>query len=132
MASAATGRRRRAACLALLVAIPMSLLAACTEGFDAGATPQEQLCRALAGLGEDRSARVRPLLDELASTGEVPIELAAIDLVVGLHADDFDRLGEYEPFIDFAKAVGEFHDRDLPASNGADLEREPPLQPDRP
>jgi hypothetical protein len=93
-----------AAVAALLVA------GACSAGYDAGSTPEEQLCDVLEQALEPPDGRadfrLEPVLEGTATDpAELPFELLALNLAFRAHESSYDQLGPFRPAITFAATL---------------------------
>jgi hypothetical protein len=90
--------------------------AACSADYDAGSTPEEQLCNVLVveleTLPDD--FELEPVLQGAAGDPtELPPELLQIALAYRTHESAYDRLGEFRPAIEFTAHLVELSTDDL-------------------
>lgn len=77
---------------------------ACSSGYDAGSTPEEQLCDVLVAEldGFPEGFELEPVLDGAAADPtDLPLELLAIGLAYRAHEAAYDQLGDFRPAIAF-------------------------------
>ena len=95
---------RRAAVLAASAVLGLGG-AACSTGYDAGSTPEEQLCDVLVAELDSfpDGFELEPVLDEAAAADptDLPLELLAIGLAYRAHESVYDQLGDFRPAIEF-------------------------------
>lgn len=78
---------------------------ACSSDYDAGSTPEAQLCNVLVAELDTfpDDFELEPTLDGAAGdpAAELPAELLAIALAYRTHESAYDQLGEFRPAIEF-------------------------------
>lgn len=89
---------------------------ACSFSYDAGDTPEEQLCNVLLAdldfLPDD--FELEPLLEGAAADPtDVPAELFPIAFAYATHSEAYDQLGDFRPAIEFTAAVVDLSADDL-------------------
>jgi hypothetical protein len=95
--------RPRAAVLAASAVLGLAG-AACSADYDAGSTPEEQLCNVLVAELETfpDDFELEPVLDGAAGDPtDLPAELLAIAVAYRAHESAYDQLGEFRPAIEF-------------------------------
>lgn len=102
--------------------LPLVVIAAgplgCSTSYDAGSSPDEQLCNLLAApLAVTKPAEnflLEPALEGGAKDpSDLPSELLAINLAYRTNQDAYDLLGPYEPAIQFAAELVDLAQREL-------------------